>query len=1005
MENVRIAIRDSTDTVTLGFFDNQSGIRFKSADLHTFLAGNCAYLSLEYFSKDINKVRSGCHLAFRYKGNDYWLTIMDVQKASFKVTLTAYSLNLEANNETRGPYQAPQAMSMLQYIRYYDPERSFSIGVNEVSEKLLKLEWSGSDSVLARLYSVANSFGAEIEFITQLNNDYSLKSHILNIYKVGNMGKLLSGQPIRVGKSLKVINFTENIKKLHSSATAVGKDGLTIAGYNQKVYDSRGRLQFYSENGSVYAPQTRERFPSVGKKSSDNWNLIDLGTTEYSTKESLYGYILSELKKVCEPEVTYKTEGYIDGDVGDAKTLIDDVHYSPPLYVQARISEKTESLVSGRTSAMTFTNFKRQSAAVANDLLKRVAALAQEAAPYVISLATENGTVFKNSKGSSLVKASLKKGQQPVVAQWKFLKGETVVSETSTYTVEGSQFKGTLNLIVVASVDGTEVAREYLSFINAEDGVGISNIKRYFTVSDQSKDLTESGNNWSQNPSAMTKEEKFLWSYDEVEYTDGHVTKTEPAVIGIRGDDGDSADQAIKDAVEAYKAQLAQLSNSVDTVQKSLISQSDTIKAQASLQDELKQRTTAIEETADGTKKIIQDLTKTVDETTGDIQTVTETVKKTQDSLSGLTTNLSALTTKTDNIILNQASFEETLKSRVVALSESQSTLEGKVMQTSALLKQTTDNITASISSLENSTVKSTELNLDNNGFVTKVGKIIDGQTMATMIAQDESSVRIVAEKMKLTGDMVVGGTLDASKVNVTNLNANKIEGLDATFLTAKLENAIINLLDGKIIHSKRYETIINLDTGNILFQNGKPSIQGILPGAPVQFITFDRGVLTDTRNHSVTSIGSTTDNIVNADGSGFAGLQIWNGKPANATSLASSIHLKANLTTISRKFASSTSDALQIGWMFSGESGSLLTPYAAGFSGELEKQVKQRSRIFVGDIYLLASDGSNISLMTILKTFSQNQGHLANITGRHDIIKWFPEIANNNKYAGVNRI
>ncbi|SUN56586.1 Extracellular matrix-binding protein ebhB [Streptococcus gallolyticus] len=100
----------------------------------------------------------------------------------------------------------------------------------------------------------------------------------------------------------------------------------------------------------------------------------------------------------------------------------------------------------------------------------------------------------------------------------------------------------------------------------------------------------------------------------------------------------------------------------------------------------------------------------------------------------------------------------------------------------SSELKQTTDAIKASVSSLDSSTVKTATLNLDNNGFVTKVGKTVNGNTFATMIAQNESDVQIIAKKMKVSGDMIVNGAITAEKLNVSNLSAvnsnlGKIEG------------------------------------------------------------------------------------------------------------------------------------------------------------------------------------------------------------------------------------
>ena len=116
--NVRIAIRDSTDSHNVAFFDNKAGIKYKSANLHRFLAGSASILTIKYNSKDIDSIRSGCKLAFRYKNRDYWLNVMSFEKKGFEVELTAYSLGLELNNETRGEHKPANAMPIAEYVAY-----------------------------------------------------------------------------------------------------------------------------------------------------------------------------------------------------------------------------------------------------------------------------------------------------------------------------------------------------------------------------------------------------------------------------------------------------------------------------------------------------------------------------------------------------------------------------------------------------------------------------------------------------------------------------------------------------------------------------------------------------------------------------------------------------------------------------------------------------------------------------------------------------------------------
>lgn len=684
MNNVRIAIRDSTDSYNIDFFDNVSGIHYHTADLQRFLAGSSSILTLKYRTKDIDKVTAGCKLAFRYKGKDFWLSIMEVKKNGFDKELTAFSLILEANNEDKGPFSADKSMTMAEYIKKFDVESSLTIGINEVADKSIKLEWTGTDTMLARLFSVANSFDAELEFVTELNDDYSLKRHVLNIYRTGNLGKNATGLPVRVGKELKVINYSESIKNLRTVVFATGKDGLTIEGLSKKVYDDNNELLYETSGAFVRAVQSRDRFPSVGKNTTDNYALLNLGETEYETKEALYGYMLSELKKRCLPEMDFEVEGVIDGDVGDTKTLIDDVFHEPELYVQARISELTESIITGENTNVVLSNYERKYSQIADSLLKQVEALAEDAAPYIVRLSTDNGYNFKNGQGTSTITAKLEKYSKIVNANWKWLINNSIVSETSSVTINASQVVGTLNVVAVASVGGNEVAREYITFTNSDDGVGIKSITRYYTTNDQAEGVTAGGQNWSTKPTTVTADNNYMWSYDVITYTNDTSLVTEPAVIGARGDDGLDADttgitealdkakqeltalsaniEKVRDdslaAVNEAKQQLTTVADGLSTAKQDLQTQASQLTAQASAQSELTKRVSTVEETANGTKTTVSELSKTVAQNGKDITSVTARTKTVEDDLASTKTTLSQVETTANSASQKTATLE-----------------------------------------------------------------------------------------------------------------------------------------------------------------------------------------------------------------------------------------------------------------------------------------------------------------------------------------------------------
>ncbi len=560
--NVRIAIRDSTDSHNVAFFDNKAGIKYKSANLHRFLAGSASILTIKYNSKDIDSIRSGCKLAFHYKNRDYWLNVMSFEKKSFEVELTAYSLGLELNNETRGEHKPANAMSIAEYVAYYDPEHALTIGVNEVSDKRIKLEWTGTDTILARLFSVANSFGAELDFNVELNDDYSLKRQVLNIYKKGNLGTNKVSQPVRVGKELKVINYSDNIKELRTAVRATGKDGLTIDGLNKKIYDNNKELLYYSSGMTVYAPQSRDRFPSVGKGSNDNWIVKDLGETQYETKEALWGYMYGEIQKISVPEITYEVEGAIDAGIGDTQTLIDDIHFEPALYVQARVSELEDDILAGKVTNSTFINFERKYSQIADELQKRVNELVEASIPYTIKVSSDNGTVFKNATGTSTFKARVFKGEKEITSDvsWRWaLDGNVIVA--MQYLARAENVDGTAVLTVSAYIGNNEVATTEITLTNVNDGAkgpqgpkgdkgdkgedGIAGkdgvgLKSTLVTYGISASETTQPSGWSAQVPTLTKG-NYLWTKTIWTYTD-NTTETGYQKTYIAKDGNDGAD-------------------------------------------------------------------------------------------------------------------------------------------------------------------------------------------------------------------------------------------------------------------------------------------------------------------------------------------------------------------------------------------------------------------------------------------------------------------------------
>lgn len=455
-ENVRIAVRDAQDSQTLAFMDNSApnAIHFDQADLTRFYEGDSTVLQMRFNKKHdrANAIREGSKLAFIYKGRDYWLNIITAKDVSHQRELMAFSLSLELNKEKVGFYAANTAMSFVEYLKSIDFEQTLTIGINEIADKKLKLDWDGDQSKLGRLYSLANKFDAEISFETILNDDYSLKQQIINIYKKHDesnqgIGQDKTATTLRVGKDLKVINRSASLENFYSAIRGTGKDGISINDIEFEELDANGNVLYFSKKGQdvIWAPQARDAFPSKNNPGNDGYLVEKKGETEYTTVEALKGYLLSELKKNSSVYVDYETEGHFDSDPGDTFSLEDSVYYSPPLYLEARVYEQTESLVLGDFSSdkTTFSNFVEKTSEIDSSLLARVQALIEANKVFAYEIITSDGVTFKNGFGSTTLTARVRDGIKDVTDTFslKWYKDGILFSNTKTVTINAADIE------------------------------------------------------------------------------------------------------------------------------------------------------------------------------------------------------------------------------------------------------------------------------------------------------------------------------------------------------------------------------------------------------------------------------------------------------------------------------------------------------------------------------------------------------------------------------------
>ena len=411
MDNIRIAILSANNT-PVAFMDNQhkKSMHYWGDELHEYLQGaaNTYTFTVSAKHQDAENVTAGNKVAFIHKGKSYYLNIVNTEQTEETITATAWSLSFELINEDAGEYKAGKAMSFEEYLAVFDAERTLKLGLNEVSDKRITNEWTGTTSILKRLFSLANVFSAEIEFETVLNKDYSLKEIVLNVYRErsdtnSGVGEYRNDIVLRYGKGITGIRKTTDAEKLYTCIQPTGKDGLTINGLDKKECDENGNIEYFTDGAIIRAPQARDRFPSNIVNKEDAYILM---RKEYDTdsKDKLYSMALSDLKTASEPVVTYEVDGYFDTNIGDTVRM-QDQEWTPVLYLQARVSEQVRSLTNPKTAKTVFTNYKELTSEISDSLLQRMEDLINKNKVYTCSISTNNGIIFKNGIGSTTLTA------------------------------------------------------------------------------------------------------------------------------------------------------------------------------------------------------------------------------------------------------------------------------------------------------------------------------------------------------------------------------------------------------------------------------------------------------------------------------------------------------------------------------------------------------------------------------------------------------------------------
>ena len=566
----KVAFVDNEKQGTLDFFDDTWTRNLQTgSSTYEFSISKKSLVSDMVFNRTYSYLNERAFVSFEYKGETFLFNVMTVEEDEKKIKCYCENLNLELINEYSNPFKADRAMSFVEYCNAMDllNMTKLSVGINEISDYKRTLEWEGQDTKLARLISLANKFDAEIEFKTYLNDDSTIKQFLVNVYHENDgvnyhgVGRDRKDITLVYGKNIKSIRrkidktniFNMIVPTAQSEENSDQK--LTIGSLpNWELKNDKGIVEFYKRGDALYAPISAQLYPSTftSETQSDQWTRRDMDFNVKSIQQ-LETEGLKQLKASAYPELTYEFDGYIDADIGDTVELSDG-GFANTLLIEARIFEQKLSFSTKKNWKTTLGNFRALQSKLSNDIQSELERLVEDAKPYNIRISTDNGTMFKNNEGESLVKATLWKGGKVVSrdVSWRWAL-DGVVTVGMQYRVQAKDITDTAVLTVAAYVGNLEVATTEITLTNVndgakgdkgdrgqdgiagKDGVGLkSTVVTYgLSASETTKPIT-----WYAQVPTLTKGQ-YLWTKTVWTYTDNtNETGYQKTYIARDGNDG-----------------------------------------------------------------------------------------------------------------------------------------------------------------------------------------------------------------------------------------------------------------------------------------------------------------------------------------------------------------------------------------------------------------------------------------------------------------------------------
>ncbi|WP_146994962.1 phage tail spike protein, partial [Schleiferilactobacillus harbinensis] len=308
-------IQDPNETVlgsTAGYYDST---------LTWSLSTNFAILT---FTLPANDDASGLminnnYITFVYQNRSWRFQIVTVEvgdDGSFNVTANALALQLiNGQLASAGAPDEPQSASY--YVGQALANTGWKVGRDEIGNSLVKkISFSDASTPIARLYSIADTFGVELDFRTELDDCYNLTGKYVDI--VSSLGTERHDIMLGWGENVTSIDRTIDTSNLVTALISTGANGINLTSLDYTSSDGR----YKSPAGVSYLMDT------VANQQLQNGANYIIGTYEddgATNQQQLVTDTIAQLKTLSSPSVTFDTKlAYLPDDlvIGDTLYLI-----------------------------------------------------------------------------------------------------------------------------------------------------------------------------------------------------------------------------------------------------------------------------------------------------------------------------------------------------------------------------------------------------------------------------------------------------------------------------------------------------------------------------------------------------------------------------------------------------------------------------------------------------------------------------------------------------------